>query len=61
MFLKFSAKISCILLDFEPKNKIIWELEIFQQKVQPYSFRPPRKCKLTKQALWYSEKLQGIV
>ena len=54
---------SRIVLDFElADKKINKKLGIFTDgKVQGYSFRPPKKYKPTKQALWCTRNLQGIV
>ena len=51
------------VLDIELADKnVIKELGVFVDgKVQGYSFRPPKKYKPTKQAIWCTRNLHGIV
>ena len=54
---------SCIVLDvdFAEKNNIT-ELGVFIiENVQGYPYRPPRTYKPTKQAVWCTENLHGMV
>ena len=57
------SSMSCIVLDIELTDiNAIRELGVFiDGKVQGYSFRPPKKCKPTKQAVWCTRNLDGIV
>ena len=59
----FKSTIPCIVLDIELTDiNFINELEVFfDSKVRGYSFCPSEKYKPTKQAVWCTSKLHGIV
>ena len=60
---RLSKQYVCILLDIGLTDiNVIKELGNFiDGKVQGYSFRPPKKYKPTKQAVWCTRNLRGIV
>ena len=62
-FVDFWNSKSFIVLDIElADTNVFKEMGVFvKDKVQGYSFRPPKKYKLTKQAIWYTRNLHGIV
>ena len=53
----------CVALDIELADRNVFrELGVFNSdKVQGYSFRPPKKYKPTKRAFWCTRNLLGIV
>ena len=42
-------------------KKVLKSWEFFSGIVQGYSFRPPEKCKTTKQAFWCTKNLHEVV
>ena len=54
---------SCIVLDIELGDiSVFKELEVFDVgNVQGYSFRPLENYKPTKQAVWFTRNLHGVV
>ena len=59
----FWSSMSCIVPDNEPRDiNVNREREVFLDgKVQGHSACPLNKCKTTKQAVWCTRKLHGIV
>ena len=59
----FGSSMSCIVLDIELAEKDVKkELGVFiDGSVKGHSFRPPKKYKPTKQAVWCTRNLHGIV